>query len=228
MDSARLSNAAEHIKKKLPSMYHQFKQLADIDITKTDGRSTTHYIMGGVRWMPTRSTVPACSPRANAAGINRQPARRQLAVDLLVFGKRKRHRESRASAGRGRAVRSKDRAIGPEPFERGGARRTYQVQCALQEALMQDLVGIVDEQEMQRARALGPLRDAPGEWASPGTRVQPGMARPRPPQPADRFGGSRGRRSNARETAADISARIIPKDGWGRMNIIVRKGATDG
>src|SRR6476620_6925082 len=48
---ARLPNAAEHIRKKLPSMYHQFKQLADIDITQEpmEVGPTTHYIMGGVR-----------------------------------------------------------------------------------------------------------------------------------------------------------------------------------
>src|SRR5438067_7154664 len=48
---SRMSNAAEHIKKKLPSMYHQFKQLADIDITREpmEVGPTTHYIMGGVR-----------------------------------------------------------------------------------------------------------------------------------------------------------------------------------
>src|SRR6185295_3589861 len=47
----KLPNAAEHIKKKLPSMYHQFKQLADIDITTTPMEigPTTHYVMGGVR-----------------------------------------------------------------------------------------------------------------------------------------------------------------------------------
>ena len=47
----KLPNAAEHIKKKLPSMYHQFKQLADIDITKEPMEigPTTHYMMGGVR-----------------------------------------------------------------------------------------------------------------------------------------------------------------------------------
>src|ERR1700728_4360305 len=50
----KLPNAAEHIKKKLPSMYHQFKQLADIDITKEpmDIGPTTHYMMGGVRVDP--------------------------------------------------------------------------------------------------------------------------------------------------------------------------------
>src|ERR1700687_2400787 len=47
----KLPNAPEHIKKKLPSMYHQFKQLADIDITAEpmEVGPTTHYVMGGVR-----------------------------------------------------------------------------------------------------------------------------------------------------------------------------------
>src|SRR6266481_5368219 len=47
----RLPNAEEHIKRKLPSMYHQFKQLADIDITKEamEVGPTTHYVMGGIR-----------------------------------------------------------------------------------------------------------------------------------------------------------------------------------
>src|SRR5438067_1135657 len=49
--SSRLSDAEAHIKKKLPSMYHQFKQLADIDITKEpmEVGPTTHYVMGGIR-----------------------------------------------------------------------------------------------------------------------------------------------------------------------------------
>src|SRR5207245_3778750 len=47
----KLPQAAEHIKRKLPSMYHQFKQLADIDITREPMEigPTTHYIMGGIR-----------------------------------------------------------------------------------------------------------------------------------------------------------------------------------
>ena len=50
----RIPHAAEHIKKKLPSMYHQFKQLADIDITEVpmEVGPTTHYMMGGVRVDP--------------------------------------------------------------------------------------------------------------------------------------------------------------------------------
>src|SRR5438093_10736163 len=48
---AKIPNAPEHIKRKLPSMYHQFKELGDIDITTQpmEVGPTTHYIMGGVR-----------------------------------------------------------------------------------------------------------------------------------------------------------------------------------
>ena len=92
--SDRLSNAAEHIKKKLPSMYHQFKQLADIDITKEpmEVGPTTHYIMGGVRVDADTqmSTVPGLFAAGEcAAGIN--GANRlggNSLSDLLVFGKR--------------------------------------------------------------------------------------------------------------------------------------------
>src|SRR4030095_14105047 len=71
----RLQNAPDHIKKKLPSMYHQFKQLADIDITKEpmEVGPTTHYIMGGVRVNADTqmSTVPGLFAAGEcAAGIN--------------------------------------------------------------------------------------------------------------------------------------------------------------
>src|SRR5213593_2328329 len=91
---ARLPNAAEHIKRKLPSMYHQFKQLADIDITREpmEVGPTTHYIMGGVRVDADTqmSTVPGLFAAGEcAAGIN--GANRlggNSLSDLLVFGKR--------------------------------------------------------------------------------------------------------------------------------------------
>ena len=73
----RMPNAAEHIKKKLPSMYHQFKQLADIDITKEpmEVGPTTHYIMGGVRVDADTqmSSVPGSSPLANAPQASTAP-----------------------------------------------------------------------------------------------------------------------------------------------------------
>src|SRR5881409_3503495 len=90
----KLTNADEHIKKKLPSMYHQFKQLADIDITKEpmEVGPTTHYIMGGVRVHPdTQMTrLPGLFAAGEcAAGINgANRLRGDSLSDLLVFGKR--------------------------------------------------------------------------------------------------------------------------------------------
>src|SRR5438045_5850817 len=91
---ARVPDGAEHIKKKLPSMYHQFKQLADLDITEQPMEigPTTHYIMGGVRVDADTqmSNVPGLFAAGEcAAGIN--GANRlggNSLSDLLVFGKR--------------------------------------------------------------------------------------------------------------------------------------------
>ena len=90
----KLPNAAEHIKKKLPSMYHQFKQLADIDITQEpmEVGPTTHYMMGGVQVdaESQMSTVPglfaAGECGAGLHGANRLGG--NSLSDLLVFGKR--------------------------------------------------------------------------------------------------------------------------------------------
>jgi len=78
-------NAEEHIKRKLPSMYHQFKQLADIDITREpmEVGPTTHYIMGGVRVDGDTqvSTVPGLSRRRVRGGHQRrQPPGWELAL----------------------------------------------------------------------------------------------------------------------------------------------------
>jgi succinate dehydrogenase / fumarate reductase flavoprotein subunit len=159
----RLPNAAEHIKKKLPSMYHQFKQLADIDITKEpmEVGPTTHYIMGGIRVdaETQMSTVAGLFAAGEcAAGIN--GANRlggNSLSDLLVFGKRagefaakyaSEHKPGAIDADQ--ADRAAQAALAP--FERGGsAEGAYQVQYALQQH-MQDLVGIVrTEAEMIRA-----------------------------------------------------------------------------
>src|ERR1700726_234809 len=91
---ARLPHAADHIRKKLPSMYHQFKQLADLDITQTPMEigPTTHYIMGGVRvdGDTQMSNVPglfaAGEVGAGLHGANRLGG--NSLSDLLVFGKR--------------------------------------------------------------------------------------------------------------------------------------------
>ncbi|MBA3891583.1 MAG: FAD-binding protein, partial [Gemmatimonadaceae bacterium] len=90
----KLPRAAEHIRKKLPSMYHQFKQLAEIDITSTpmEVGPTTHYMMGGVRvdGDSQMSTVPGLFAAGEVAaglhGANRLGG--NSLSDLLVFGAR--------------------------------------------------------------------------------------------------------------------------------------------
>src|SRR4051812_33825730 len=90
----KIKNAPEHIRKKLPSMYHQFMQLAGIDITTTPMEigPTTHYIMGGIRvdGDTQMSTVPGLFAAGECAaglhGANRLGG--NSLSDLLVFGKR--------------------------------------------------------------------------------------------------------------------------------------------
>jgi succinate dehydrogenase / fumarate reductase, flavoprotein subunit len=156
----KIPNAAEHIKKKLPSMYHQFKQLADIDITKQpmEVGPTTHYVMGGIRVDSDTqmSRVPGLFAAGEcAAGIN--GANRlggNSLSDLLVFGKR---------AGEFAAKFANENQYGMintteiedvvrealRPFEQREGENPYTLQRDLQET-MQDNVGIVrTEAEMK-------------------------------------------------------------------------------
>jgi succinate dehydrogenase / fumarate reductase flavoprotein subunit len=158
----RLPNAEEHIKRKLPSMYHQFKQLADIDITKEPMEigPTTHYVMGGVHVDADTqmSTVPGLFAAGEcAAGIN--GANRlggNSLSDLLVFGKRAgEYAASFARENKRAAVddRSLDAAVKDAlaPYESGRGENPYAIQHDLQES-MQRLVGIVrTESEMREA-----------------------------------------------------------------------------
>jgi succinate dehydrogenase / fumarate reductase flavoprotein subunit len=159
----RLPNAAEHIRKKLPSMYHQFMQLAGIDITKEamEIGPTTHYVMGGIRvdGDSQMSTVPglfACGEcAAGLHGANRLGG--NSLSDLLVFGKRAGEYAARfardnapVKIDQGEVRSAAERALAP--FDRaGGGEGPYQVQEALQ-TTMQNHVGIVrTAQEMERA-----------------------------------------------------------------------------
>ena len=159
----KLPNASDVIRKKLPSMYHQFKQLADIDITSQpmEVGPTTHYIMGGVRvdGDTQMSSVPGLFAAGEVAaglhGANRLGG--NSLSDLLVFGQRagKHAAEYSRAHPAGRVSPSDVDSLAASvlaPFERGpGGEAPYQVQHELQER-MQDLVGIVrTEPEMQRA-----------------------------------------------------------------------------
>jgi succinate dehydrogenase / fumarate reductase flavoprotein subunit len=158
----RLSNAEEHIKRKLPSMYHQFKQLADIDITKEpmEVGPTTHYVMGGIHVDADTqmSTVPGLFAAGEcAAGIN--GANRlggNSLSDLLVFGKRAGEYAAQYAKEFGRAGVDEAAVHAAErdalaPYEPGRTENPYAIQHELQDQ-MQRLVGIVRlEHEMQEA-----------------------------------------------------------------------------
>src|ERR1700690_2387698 len=183
---SRLPGGAEHIKKKLPSMYHQFKQLADIDITEVpmEVGPTTHYTMGGVRvdGDPQMSTVPGLFAAGECAaglhGANRLGG--NSLSDLLVFGKRagehaaKFAREREAGAIDAGRVDAAARAA-LAPFDRGvaggDAEGPYKIQYALQD-LMQDNVGIVrNEAEIRKAlEGIQGLKQRAGHAAAAGNR----------------------------------------------------------
>ncbi len=183
----KLPNAPEHIKKKLPSMYHQFMQLANLDITKEpmEVGPTTHYAMGGVRVNgdTQMSSVPGLFAAGECAaglhGANRLGG--NSLSDLLVFGKR---------AGEYAAKFAKENpnvslddaqveAAAREalvPYEHGAsggptAEGPYVIQHELQ-AMMQNLVGIVrTESEMTQAlEKLGGFWDRAGKTAVHGHR----------------------------------------------------------
>jgi succinate dehydrogenase / fumarate reductase flavoprotein subunit len=161
----KLPNGAEHIRKKLPSMYHQFKQLADIDITTTpmEVGPTTHYVMGGIRvdGDTQMSTVPGLFAAGECAaglhGANRLGG--NSLSDLLVFGQRAGEYAARFAREHGTVqVRPAEAEAAAryalEPFDRGTtAEGPYQIQYDLQ-AMMQEKVGIVRrEAEMREALA---------------------------------------------------------------------------
>ncbi|MDX1983387.1 MAG: fumarate reductase/succinate dehydrogenase flavoprotein subunit [Bryobacteraceae bacterium] len=158
-----IPGAPDYIKRKLPSMYHQFKQLADIDITKEpmEVGPTTHYMMGGVKvdGDSQMSNVPGLFAAGEVAaglhGANRLGG--NSLSDLIVFGKRageyaakfaKQNSAAKVNQTEVDAAAREALAV----FDRGPAgENPYAIQHELQEK-MQELVGIVRvESEMLEA-----------------------------------------------------------------------------
>jgi succinate dehydrogenase / fumarate reductase flavoprotein subunit len=182
----RLPNGAEHIKKKLPSMYHQFKELADIDITAVpmEVGPTTHYIMGGIRvdGDSQMSTVPGLFAAGECAaglhGANRLGG--NSLSDLLVFGKRAGEHAAKFARERGAAtidasaIETAER-VALAPFERGATggdvEGPYKIQYELQD-VMQNNVGIVrNETDMRKAlEAIAGLKARAAKVAANGNR----------------------------------------------------------
>ncbi|MEX2155208.1 MAG: fumarate reductase/succinate dehydrogenase flavoprotein subunit [Gemmatimonadales bacterium] len=147
--------SADYIKKKLPSMYHQFKELAHVDITKDpmEVGPTTHYVMGGVKVdaETQESTVPGLFAAGEVAGgmhgANRLGG--NSLSDLLVFGRRAGAHAAAYAAKRGAGAPPAVPAaeVGATvrdaltPFEREGGENPFAVQSALQ-AVMQRHAGI--------------------------------------------------------------------------------------
>ncbi|GAA3757127.1 fumarate reductase/succinate dehydrogenase flavoprotein subunit [Plantactinospora mayteni] len=181
---------AEEVRRRLPSMYHQFKELADVDITAEpmEVGPTCHYVMGGVEVDPDSGAAAGHVQGLFAAGevsggmhgSNRLGG--NSLSDLLVFGRRA---GGHASAyAEGLAARPKvaaadveaavDRALAP--LEREGGENPYTLQQDLQ-AVMGDLVGIIRRKgELEESLVkLADLRDRVTRVAaSGGRRYNPG------------------------------------------------------
>ena len=150
---------ADYIKRKLPSMYHQFKELGDVDITKEpmEVGPTTHYTMGGIKVDPetqesttVKGLYAAGEISGGLHGANRLGG--NSLSDLIVFGRR-------AGLYASELAKSSDKlpevnvdevkgyaASVVEPFERASDETPYQVHAELQ-VMMQAKAGIIREGE---------------------------------------------------------------------------------
>jgi succinate dehydrogenase / fumarate reductase, flavoprotein subunit len=154
---------ADYIRKRLPSMYHQFKELAGVDITTEpmEVGPTCHYVMGGVRVDAdtTQSTVKGLFAAGEVAGgmhgSNRLGG--NSLSDLLVFGRRAglhaalyaKNFAGALTVDAGQIEQAARQMLAP--FERSGGENPYTIQSELQET-MQTLVGIIrNEPELKEA-----------------------------------------------------------------------------
>jgi succinate dehydrogenase / fumarate reductase flavoprotein subunit len=156
--------SAEYVKKKLPSMYHQFKELADVDITKQpmEVGPTCHYVMGGIRVEAetAQSTLPGLFAAGEAAaglhGANRLGG--NSLSDLLVFGRRAglaaaKHAKEVSAPRINPAQIDEAEAEALRPFKHQGGESPFAVHRDLQKT-MQSLVGIFRVREdVQKALA---------------------------------------------------------------------------
>jgi succinate dehydrogenase / fumarate reductase, flavoprotein subunit len=174
---------AEYVKKKLPSMYHQFKELADVDITKApmEVGPTLHYMMGGIRVEAetAQSSLPGLFAAGEAAaglhGANRLGG--NSLSDLLVFGRRaglaaaQYAKEVTApKLDKGQVSAGENEAL--SGFQRPGGENPYAVHRDLQK-VMQNLVGIFRVREdMEKALVeLSKLKERAAHTSVEGSRM---------------------------------------------------------
>ncbi len=230
---------AEYVKKKLPSMYHQFKELADVDITTgpMEVGPTCHYMMGGIRVEAEtgQSTVPGLFAAGEAAaglhGSNRLGG--NSLSDLLVFGKR----AGNAAADYAKSVQSGalDNAQLQDaeremlaPFERTDGEFPYEIHRDLQD-FMQSLVGIFrTEEDLQKALGeLEKLKPRLERMRADGTRMfNPGWHLTRDLRSMVLISEAVTRSALARRESRGAHSRIdYPNydDTWAKQNNIISK-----
>jgi succinate dehydrogenase / fumarate reductase, flavoprotein subunit len=234
---------AEYVKKKLPSMYHQFKELADVDITKgpMEVGPTCHYMMGGIRVdaEAAQSSVAGLFAAGEAAaglhGANRLGG--NSLSDLLVFGRR----AGLAAAEHANKISSM--AIDPWQiedaarsmlafFERSDGESPYTIHRDLQE-IMQNLVGIFrNEEDLSRAlEKLEKLKERTGRLSVEGSRLfNPGWHLAQDLKAMLTVSEAVTRSALARQESRGAHSRIDyagPNPAWGaKNNVIVREGST--
>jgi succinate dehydrogenase / fumarate reductase flavoprotein subunit len=232
---------ADYVKKKLPSMYHQFLELADVDITKgpMEVGPTCHYMMGGIRVdaETAQASVPGLFAAGEAAaglhGANRLGG--NSLSDLLVFGRRaglcaaEFAKRAGAPAVNSSQVEEASRQI-LAPFERPSGENPYDVHSDLQ-AAMQSLVGIYrQEEDLQRALGeIEKLRARAARVRVEGSRMfNPGWHLSRDLECMLTVTEAVTRSALARRESRGAHSRLdYPNldDAWGKKNnVIVEKG----
>jgi succinate dehydrogenase / fumarate reductase flavoprotein subunit len=232
---------AEYVKKKLPSMYHQFRELADVDITQgpMEVGPTCHYMMGGIRVEAetAQSTVPGLFAAGEAAaglhGANRLGG--NSLSDLLVFGRRAGSAAAEYANGSGPAeVQAEDVLHATQellvPFETTRGENPYQLHRELEDT-MQNHVGIFrNEEDLQRGLHELELLNARAERVKvEGSRLfNPGWHLARDLKSMLTVSKAVALSAEARKESRGAHSRIDHPnydDTWGKQhNIIVREG----
>ena len=235
---------AEYIRRRLPSMYHQFKQLADVDITAQamEVGPTMHYIMGGVRVDADTgaATVPGLFAAGECAGgmhgANRLGG--NSLSDLVVFGRRAGlgAAESAAAVSAPTVADAQVEAVAAamnEPFAREEGEGPYDIQRDLQET-MHTLVGIIrTEAELLEARErIKALKGRAARVRVHGHRqYNPGWHLALDLPALLTVSEATARAANLRQESRGGHTRDDYPDAddeWGARNVVVRKGADGG
>jgi succinate dehydrogenase / fumarate reductase flavoprotein subunit len=230
---------ADYIKKKLPSMYHQFRELADVDITKEamEVGPTCHYMMGGIRVNAETgaATVPGLFAAGEAAaglhGANRLGG--NSLSDLLVFGQRAGCAAAKQAdrAGPGAIDEAQIEEAAKEmlaPFVRLEGESPYEIHRDLQD-VMQNYVGIFrNEEDLQRGLSeLGRLQERATRVRVDGSRLfNPGWHLARDLKSMLTVSEAITRSALARRESRGAHSRTdYPKydEAWGKQNNIIRR-----